>query len=294
YHNTVVNALIPVQAKLGYSSSTPIAGTVLRGTGAGTSAWLDANPTITVANEGSTGTLANGLAKLTGSPSMAIRTSTSDTGGAIGIVTAGAGTSSNATIQVAGIASCVFSGGTTAGNYAVISDATAGNCKDGGSTYPTSGQVIGRVLGTSGGPGTYPILLFAPEIRGGSGGGGGGATTALDNLAGVAINTSLLPGTTDAGDLGSNSKAFPNQFLSRYSDWKRITTPANPPSGSLRLFANDSTGKLACLDASGADCMPSGGGGGGSLTGSGTSNRFAKWTGTSNLDASFLLREANS
>src|SRR5262249_33859956 len=157
-----------------------------------------------------------------------------------------------------------FSGGTTAGNYVVISDATAGNCKDGGSTYPASGQVIGRVLGTNGVPGTYPILLFAPEIRGGSGGGGGGATTALDHLAGVAINISLLPGIADTVDLGSSSKSFRNQFLSSYSDWKRITAPSNPASGSLRLFANNSTGKLACIDSSGADCMPSGGMGGGS------------------------------
>jgi len=39
----------------------------------------------------------------------------------------------------------------------------------------------------------------------GLGGGGGGATTALDNLAAVAINTSLLPGVANAIDWGSEA-----------------------------------------------------------------------------------------
>jgi hypothetical protein len=36
-------------------------------------------------------------------------------------------------------------------------------------------------------------------------------------------------------------------------------TPANPASGNLRLYANSTTAKLACLTSAGADCMPSGG-----------------------------------
>jgi hypothetical protein len=143
--------------------------------------------------------------------------------------------------------------------------------------------------------------------------GGSGATTALDNLASVAINTSLLPGTAGAIDLGSAAKPFRYIFMagdsgtpasnnfkftgtataartitfpdltgtaalltgaqtfsnktldntnsfSGYFDATRISAPGNPSSGSLRLFANDTTGKLACLDSAGADCMPSGGG----------------------------------
>lgn len=151
--------------------------------------------TVTVANEGSTGTLANGLAKLTGAPSTATRTATSDTAGAIGIVTSGAGTTSNATIQIAGLCSCVFSGATTAGNYVIISDATAGNCKDGGSSYPTSGQAIGRVLTTNGSGGTYQILLFSPEDQDASGGGG---STLVD------FKDSVRVATTTAGTLATS------------------------------------------------------------------------------------------
>ncbi|MBL8186599.1 MAG: hypothetical protein JNK38_01255 [Acidobacteria bacterium] len=159
-----------------------------------TSASAATTVTVTVTNEGSTGTLANGLAKLTGAPSTATRTATSDTGGAVGIVTSGAGTSGSATIQIAGLCSCVFSGATTAGNYVLISDATAGNCKDGGSTYPTTGQVIGRVLSTNGSGGTYSILLFGPEDRNS----GSGGTTLVD------FKDSVRVATTTAGTLSTS------------------------------------------------------------------------------------------
>lgn len=45
------------------------------------------------------------------------------------------------------------------------------------------------------------------------GGGGGGANTALSNLASVAINTTLLPGSDDGAGLGSGSFAFSDLFL---------------------------------------------------------------------------------
>ena len=60
--------------------------------------------------------------------------------------------------------------------------------------------------------------------------------------------------------------------LSTYNDVLRITAPSNPASGYLRIFANSSTGKLACLDSSGSDCMPTGGVG--SPAGSGTELQY--------------------
>lgn len=127
---------------------------------------------IEVANAGTTGTTLNMLAKLSGAPSTALITATTDAGGAVGIVVAGAGTTSNAVIAVGGTASCVFDGATVAGDYVQISGTIAGNCHDAGSTYPTSGQVIGRVLSTNGAGGTFPVLIN-DEIRAASGGGGG-------------------------------------------------------------------------------------------------------------------------
>jgi hypothetical protein len=63
----------------------------------------------------------------------------------------------------------------------------------------------GQVL-TSNGAGALPTWQDAT-------GGGGGADTALSNLASVAINTSLLPGTSDGAALGSTLKQFSDLFL---------------------------------------------------------------------------------
>lgn len=46
-------------------------------------------------------------------------------------------------------------------------------------------------------------------------------------------------------------------------DWVRISPPASAPAGKLRQYANSATGKLACVDESGGDCMPAGSGGSG-------------------------------
>src|SRR4029450_10692047 len=104
------------------------------------------------------------LAKLTGAPSKAIIVGTSDTT-ALGIVVGGAGTSGSAQIAREGIASCVFDGATTAGNYVQISTTSAGSCHDAGATFPTSGgQVLGRVLSTNGAGGTYAMVLYPGEL----------------------------------------------------------------------------------------------------------------------------------
>jgi hypothetical protein len=132
-----------------------------------------ANPFFSISNASSTGTTVNTLTKLTGAPSTAVITATSDTGGAIGITTAGAGSSGTATITTAGKISCIFDGATTAGDYVQISSTTAGNCHDTGSgSYPSTGQVLGRVLSTNGSGGTYTLDLFPSEIKAASGGSG--------------------------------------------------------------------------------------------------------------------------
>src|SRR5439155_90877 len=118
-----------------------------------------------VPNDTTTGTTVSKLAKLTGAPSAAIITATTDTAGAFGIVVGGAGTSGNAQIARVGTATCVFDGSTTARDYVVISSTTAGDCHDAGATFPTSGgQVLGRVLSTNGAGGTYAMILYPGEL----------------------------------------------------------------------------------------------------------------------------------
>jgi hypothetical protein len=134
-----------------------------------------------IANEGTTGTTVNKLAKLTGAPSTAILIGTGDTSGISGVVAAGAGTTGNAQLARAGRVSCVFDGATTAGDYVQASTTTAGDCHDAGASLPTSGQILGRVLSTNGATGTFAMTVYSPGIIGaGAGGGIGGSTGATD------------------------------------------------------------------------------------------------------------------
>lgn len=144
---------------------------------------------INVSNAGTTGTTANTLTKLTGAPSTAVIAATTDTAGIVGITVSGAGTSGTAVIQTSGLVSCVFSNATTAGHYVQISSATGGDCADtGAATYPTSGQVIGRVLSTNGSAGTYQIDLFCQELQASTGGGASGTYTQSS-----AVTTNIAP-----------------------------------------------------------------------------------------------------
>jgi hypothetical protein len=121
---------------------------------------------VGVSNASPTGTTLHRLAKLTGAPSKATVAATTDTDGAVGVATAGAGAAGVATIQTGGLSDvtagggCDFDGATVAGHYVQQSATTDGKCHDTGSaSYPASGQVIGRVLTTNGGAGTYSLLL---------------------------------------------------------------------------------------------------------------------------------------
>jgi len=129
-----------------------------------------------------------------------VKTSGGATSGVIGICTAGCGTSGTATIQIAGTTSCVFDAtATTAGDYVQIS-ATAGDCHDAGSSVPTSGQIIGRVLSTnSAGGGTYSIALFTQELYPGPSG-----ATGVTGATGPSGATGVTGATGTAGTNGTN------------------------------------------------------------------------------------------
>ncbi len=115
--------------------------------------------TVEMPNDGATGTTLNYLAKLVGG--KAIIATTSDTSGLVGVVTGGAGITGFAQIAQAGQVSIVFDGPTTAGDYVIPSTTIGGAGHDAGNTYPTSAQVIGRVLSTNGVAGNYSVLVAA-------------------------------------------------------------------------------------------------------------------------------------
>jgi hypothetical protein len=126
---------------------------------------------LTINNASSTGTTLFTLTSLTTAPSAAVITSAGATGGVVGITINGAGTTGQATIAIIGDVGCQFDGATTANDYVQISASTAGNCHDAGATYPSAGQVIGRVLTTNGSGGQFSVDLFSSEIDPGGGAG---------------------------------------------------------------------------------------------------------------------------
>jgi hypothetical protein len=77
--------------------------------------------------------------------------------------------------------------------------------------------------------------------------------------------------------------------------FKLIAAPPNPVAGSLKLYANSGTGKLACLDTAGADCLPSATVSGilGSANG-GTANGFTKFSGPAAAEKTFTLPNASA
>jgi hypothetical protein len=120
--------------------------------------------TVLIANEGTTGTTTAKLAKLVNAPLVAEITAITDFNGAVGIVVGGAGTTGTASISQTGLQSCVFDGGTVAGDYVQISTTVAGDCHDAGASIPGTGEIVGRVTSTNGSGGTYILLLSLASI----------------------------------------------------------------------------------------------------------------------------------
>lgn len=81
------------------------------------------------------------------------------------------------------------------------------------------------------------------------GGGGGGANTALSNLTGVALNTTLLPGSAGAVDLGSGTSPFGKLFLSG--------TSATPATNNFQItgVSTGGTRVITLPDATGTVCL---------------------------------------
>ena len=145
--------------------------------------------TMTVANEGVTGTTVNMLAKLNGAnPSKAIIAAMTDTAGIIGVVMGGAGTAGNAQIAYSGLATCAFDATTapTAGHYVQISPTVAGKCRDTGSTTPpASNEIIGIVMTTGLVSTSQSVWLYLQNSVGGSGSPAAPATAIQFNNSGA-------------------------------------------------------------------------------------------------------------
>ncbi len=120
--------------------------------------------TVTLPYAGDGSTIVGKIVKLVAG--NAVTTTVTDAGGAVGIVSAG--TTNSVTVVIAGRAGCTPNGSVSAGDYIQIDTGFSGGyCRGVGNTYPTSGQVIGRVLVGDGGSGTAIVDVFGSEVRAG-------------------------------------------------------------------------------------------------------------------------------
>ena len=102
--------------------------------------------------------------------------------GIVGIASASASANQTVVVSTYGTAICQFdaSSAATAGDYVQASATLGGDCRDAGSVYPTSNQIIGIALSSGAAGSAQPIFLFGAEIRGTNAGPGPtGATGAI-------------------------------------------------------------------------------------------------------------------
>lgn len=206
-----------------------------------------------IANESTTGTNMNLLAKLTGAPAAAVTIATSDTSGIAGVCLANCGMSGNAQLAQSGQAACQFDGGTTAGNYVQPSSLAAGNCHDLGPASPSSGQVIGRVLTTNASAGIYPIRMFSSGIEGGAGGGGGAGgastlasyttvnseTSGLQNSRQWRDGTSTKFNTSTVGKIAVDQNIFDRSVYTVIEEWTSGVTTSGGLGSMNWKFSNN-------------------------------------------------------
>ncbi len=323
YHNVLKDAVIATQTKLGSGSATPANNQALLGNGSGTSTWgqitgayiaTSSTPQFARLGLGAAGDSTH-LLKLSGG------TVTADTHLIDGAITWNAGgvtfsadkinvtdtASASASLlidrQVGGSSkfSVDKSGNATFGGAITVTSCTG--CAGGGSGANTALSNLASVsintalLAQSGvdlgstakpfqdlyvvGAGTYATNYFKVT----------GTPTAARTITLPDASLTVL-GRADTATV-SNKTIDNSNTLSGYVDSTRITAPSNPSSGNLRVFANNSTGKLACLDSSGADCMPSGGGGSGTVnSGAQYAITYYPSTGTTVDDLATLTTDA--
>ena len=231
----------------------------------------------------SSGTANTRLAKLNGA--SAVTAQTGDSAGALGVVVSGGGTSGNALIAIAGQASCLFDNTNTPGDYVQIG--TAGQCHDTGSTsFPASGQVLGRVLTSNSGAGTASnVVLFGAEDAGfaggtvtqvGTGAGlTGGPITATGTIAiatgGVTnamLQNSSLTVTAGTGLSGGGAVALGSSITLNNAGVLNVTASA-PLSSSGGASPNISLGTVGTVN------------GGTGLTSSGATGNYLRSNGAS-------------
>jgi len=212
-----------------------------------------------VANASSTGTTLNKLAKLTGAPSTVVLAATTDTAGVLGICVGNCTTTGNAQIATEGQVSCAFDGATTADDYVQISTSIAGDCTDAGVLNPpASGQIIGRVLSTNGGAGTYNIIKYPPDLSAGS---SGSFTNPMTTLGDIIIENAVptpsrLPGPTTPNGVPQLLTDTPSGGAAALESWALPGVTVDTQSSSaFTVAATDRVENLQSTNSTGSTAV---------------------------------------
>ena len=101
-----------------------------------------------------------------GNPATLGVTPAGATAGALGIALFSSAPAGFVQVATSGQVNCAFDGLPVSGDYVGLSKIQDGHCTDIGATFPSSGQVLGRVLGVNLVGAIHPVLLYGADERG--------------------------------------------------------------------------------------------------------------------------------
>ena len=153
------------------------------------------------------------------------------------------------TVVRSGAVSCTFDSGVNQGDYVQASSTINGLCRDAGSTYPTSNQIIGVALSSSNSNSTgtsQTIFFFDAEVRGaGATGGtytiGASSTSPLTNSTIVCPCLSLYFVTSGATVTLPPASTAGQTLILMNVDATGAASFAKPPSGATIQDEQDGT-----------------------------------------------------
>src|SRR5881296_125390 len=178
------------------------------------------------------------------SASRAIDATTSDTTGFVGIAQTTQSAGASVDVVLRGQSSCVFDGATTAGNYVQASSTTAGDCHDAGSTRPTTGQIVGRVLSTNGSAGTHTIEVFGLENVGAE------STLTFSSPLSRSTNTISCSNCEQTGNKNAAS-GYAGLDASSKIVASHLPNPSSSTLGGIQSFAAQSNKWINAISTSG-------------------------------------------
>ena len=144
-----------------------------------------------------------------GNPATLGVTPAGATGGALGIALFSSAPAGLVQVATSGQVSCAFDGQPVSGDYVGLSKIQDGHCTDLGTSFPSSGQVLGRVLGVNLVGSIHPIMLYGADQRGLP----GGTLTTINTGAGLTGGPIASSGTISIANGGVTNSMLQNSSI---------------------------------------------------------------------------------